>query len=251
MLGSKPSVCYEANRAVADPGTRVYTPLGVGVCCMGAEDWSDPYGIIPQSFRRRFGDYESVAEALQAAGAARSTTPESERPRCPYCGSLSVEQRTDRSHQMDSNLSVWKCRARGCRRGFDEPADETMIPLTDSRTDPFSWIDREELDDPDTRGEGALFASLDEETRIGLAIVLYRPWTDAGPSLRQLAALFPHTRYWVGERTREWKDGDHRDLVGAPRRDPDPSPEVDASASVEAAADGGTPRSRWAAYGSD
>jgi len=217
---------------------------------MGSDSWSDPYDIIPESFRERFSDCETAADALSRAEAQKSSTPKSERRRCPYCGARSVRAKSlKREHQRKDGK--FYCPSHGCRRHFDQPADETTIPMTDDRTDPFSWNDREDLDDPDTRGEGPLFASLDEERRIALAIVLYRPWADGGPSLRELGELFPNSRYWVGERNREWKAGDHRDLVGAPRSDGDPSRDVDASASVEAAADGGTRRSRWGEYGSD
>jgi hypothetical protein len=218
---------------------------------MGEPDEEDPYGIVPPEFMDRFPEADTIGEALEIAGRQKSDTADDDRRRCPFCLSKQVSKKSGKYDPGNRRPETFKCTRAGCRRHFDKPADETTIPMTDDRTDPFSWIEREDLDDPDTRGEGPLFGSLDEERRIALAIVLYRPWTDGGPSLRELAPLFPHTRYWVGERTREWKAGDHRDLVGAPRREADPSPEIDASASVETAADGGTRRSRWAAYGSD
>jgi hypothetical protein len=216
---------------------------------MGAQGWNDPYDIIPESFREEYSDCDTVADALHRAGARRSTTCDDERERCPFCGSLSVEQRSARSHRLKADLSAWKCRAEGCRRGFDQPADENTIPMTDERADAFDWIDTDELADRDGRGDGPLFATLDEETRTALAIVLYRPWTDAGPSLRELGELFPNSRYWVGERNREWRDGDHRELVPDPTAADVEPITVDASSDATAVAtDGGHVR-RWDAYG--
>jgi len=106
------------------------------------------------------------------------------------------------------------------------------------------------MNGPDERGETPLFASLDERTRTALAIVLYRPWTDAGPSLRELGELFPNSRYWVGERNREWRDGEHRDLVPDPTAaDVEPITVDESSGAIAVATDGGRVR-RWDAYGS-
>ena len=127
---------------------------------MGADEWHDPHDIIPEEFREEFGDSETVADALRRAEGRPSTTPDSERERCPFCGSLSVEQRSPRSHQLQPDLSAWKCRAEGCRRGFDSPADETTIPMTDERANPFEWIGDDEQHDPDDRTGPPLDGSL-------------------------------------------------------------------------------------------
>lgn len=212
---------------------------------MGTPDEDDPYGIVPPEFMDRFPEAGTIGEALEIAGRQKSKTADDDRRRCPYCLSQQVSKKSGKYDPVNRRPETFKCTRSGCRRHFDIPADETTIPMTDDRTDPFSWIDREELDDPDTRGEGPLFAGLPDEKRVELAIRLYKPWSDGGPTLRELGQLFPNSRYWVGERNREWKAGDHRDLVAGP------SPDVDAAPAAKATPDGGARRSRWAAYGTD
>ena len=215
---------------------------------MGASDELDPYGIIPDSFLDDWGA-DTVPEALRKAEAAPSTTPDDERRRCPYCGGCQVRTKPDSYSSGHKRPEKFVCAKAGCRRHFDQPADENTIPMTDERADTFDWIDTDELADRDGRGDGPLFATLDEETRTSLAIVLYRPWTDAGPSLRELGELFPNSRYWVGERNREWRDGDHRELVPDPTAaDVEPITVDDDSGATAVATDGG--RRRWEAYGS-
>jgi len=208
---------------------------------MGAEDWDDPHDIIPEEFRREFGDSETVADALQRAAARESTTPDSDQPCCPECYSTCVTPKSDSSTSSKQRKpGAWKCTE--CYEHFDERLD--MNPNATA----FDWIDTDELADPDERGDSALFATLDERTRTALAIVLYRPWTDAGPSLRELGELFPNSRYWVGERNREWRDGEHRDLVPDPTA-AEPEPITDASSDATALATDGGRRSRWDAFG--
>jgi len=246
---------------------------------MGADDWHDPHDILPEQFREQYGDLETVADALRLAERQRSTTPDGERPKCPKCGSLSVEQRTERSQRYKSDISAWKCRASGCLHDFDTPAEETTIPMTDERTNRFEWIDDDEQREPDERSAlDPLFAGLNEQTRTGLAIALCQPWHDPGASYREAAVFFPHSRYWIGRRVREWRDGEHRELVPDPSAEPDPAPgdepPIDPSVAVAriggdygelvpertesntassgptaVATDGGR-RSRWDAYGS-
>jgi hypothetical protein len=245
MLRSKRSVCYMANRYEKRAGTRVYTALANGFRCMGTSDGEDPYGIVPPEFLERFPEAESIGEALDIAARRPSTTPEEDRRKCPYCLSSQVNEKSEKSSMASRRPETFKCARSGCRRHFDTPADETTIPMTDDRTTPFDWIDSDDLAEPEVRGEGALFAGLPEEKRIELAIRLYKPWTDAGPSYRDLGELFPSSHYWVGERNREWKAGDHRGLVA------DPSPDVDTAPAARATPDGGARRRRWAAYGAD
>ena len=212
---------------------------------MGAEDWDDPHGLIPDQFREEFGDCETVVDALRRAAARESSTPDADRRCCPECYSLSVTPKSD-SSMIDSAQRLdgaWKCSE--CFEHFDEPLN--MNPNATA----FEWIDPDELRDADERGESPLFATLDEETRTALAIVLYRPWTDAGPSYRELRELFPNARYWVGERNREWKDGEHRELVPDPTAEGEPSTADESSASAAVATDGGRRWRRWAAYGGD
>jgi hypothetical protein len=62
------------------------------------------------------------------------------------------------------------------------------------------------------------------------AIRAHKPWSDAdGQSYREIAdtsdagepanGIVPRRKSWVGETVREWKDGQHRDLVADPRTD--------------------------------
>lgn len=215
---------------------------------MGAENWNDPHDIIPEQFRREFGDSETVADALRRAALRESTTPLGERPRCPECNSTHVSVKPSRVGETE-RTERYKCGKSDCMARFEEPVFNTAIPMNDNRTYQFDWIDTAELADPDERGESALFATLDERTRTALAIVLYRPWTDAGPSLRELGELFPNSRYWVGERTREWRDGEHRELVPDPTAEPEPITVDEQGGATAVATDGGRVR-RWDAYGS-
>jgi len=247
---------------------------------MGADEWHDPHDIIPEEFREEFGDSETVADALRRAEGRPSTTPDSERERCPFCGSLSVEQRSPRSHQLQPDLSAWKCRAEGCRRGFDSPADETTIPMTDERANPFEWIGDDEQHDPDDRTAlDPPLVGIDRETALEVALRLREPWRDAeAPSYTEIARYLPYADSWVGHRVREWRDGEHRDLVPDPTAEPEPAPSndppidpraavariggdyeelvaeragsTDASSDTGAVATDGGRRSRWDAYGS-
>jgi len=217
---------------------------------MGAEDWDDPHGITTEQFRERYGDSPTLRDALRRAEARPSSTPESEQKRCAWCGSTQVSAKQSKSNHSQRHDGDFKCRRQGCRRHFDKPADDTTILMTDERAEPFEWVELDNMTDPDERGDSPLFATLDERTRTALAIVLYRPWTDAGPSLRELGKLFPNSRYWVGERNREWRDGEHRELVPDPTAADVEPITVDASSDATAVATDGGRRSRWDAYGS-
>ncbi|MDB2287134.1 hypothetical protein PM038_18115 [Halorubrum ezzemoulense] len=215
---------------------------------MGAEDWDDPHGITTPEFRERYGDSPTLRDALRRAERVASSTPESEQKRCAWCGSTQVYEKQAKSNHSQRHAGDFRCKRYGCRRHFDRPADDTTILMTDERADAFDWVEPSDTIDADERGESPLFATLDERTRTALAIVLYRPWTDAGPSLRELGELFPNSRYWVGERNREWRDGEHRELVPDPTDEPDPITVDESSGATAVATDGG--RRRWDAYGS-
>jgi len=49
----------------------------------------DPYDIVPEGFLAAY-NASSIPEALRKAEKAPSTTPESEQPRCEYCGSTKI-----------------------------------------------------------------------------------------------------------------------------------------------------------------
>ena len=152
--------------------------------------------------------------------------------------------------------------------------DKTMPVNT-----PFEWTSRTDLKDPSDRLP--VVAELPKRDVEALAIHLRRPWSDDdGLAYSEIAEWLPYSRQWVGERIRAWRDGDLRDLVADPtagETEPteesiDPSvavariggdydevvaertPDDDASADPfeyddPVATDGGSPASRWDAYG--
>ena len=212
---------------------------------MGADEWDDPHDLVPQSFKNRFSHHDSVRDALRhVERLPGSTAVDEDTDACPSCGSIQVSPVGTGNHE----LSEWNWTCNKCNKRFNEPDTADMDKHKESRRSDFEWCDESDFADPDDRGMDPLFAGLDGETLRALAIALYRPWTDAGPSYRLLAELFPYTRAWVGERVREWKGGEHRELV------PDPTA-VDAitvdeqGGATAVATDGGRVR-RWGAFGS-
>ena len=218
---------------------------------MGADEWDDPHGLIPEEFREEYGDCETVADALRKVECAPSTTPADDRPRCPECGSsqVSVKPSTIGDHP-ERRDGRFRCAKQGCRVHFDQPADESAIPMTDDRTNPFDWIDDDDQHDADERTAlDPPLAGIDRETAVEVAVRLREPWRDAeGPSYTEIARYLPFADSWVGHRVREWRDGEHRELVPDPSVDTDPIT-VDDSGATAVATDGG--RRRWDAYGSD
>ena len=220
---------------------------------MGATEWGDPHDILPECFKREYAGCESVDEALRVAENEPSTTPEDEQRRCPVCGSRRVRRKTASRDTPNARPEDWKCTS--CYWHFDKPITpndpETMhgTATTDDRK-PFDWIGKSDLEDPDERAP--VLSHLDDEALTALAIRAYAPWSDAGPSYRELAEQLPYSRQWVGERVRAWKDGEYRELVADPREQPsvDDTPSVDPFEYGRAVAtDGGRDESRWAAYG--
>lgn len=68
------------------------------------------HSIVPEDFD------------LASARSKRSTTPDDERPRCPYCNSVNIESKT--GHYFGSvhrQEGKYRCDARGCGRHFDKP----------------------------------------------------------------------------------------------------------------------------------
>lgn len=235
---------------------------------MGATEWDDPHGILPECFRREYRDCESVGEALAKA---QQATPDDldERDRCPNCRSTQlVKKRLNRemSHRVDRR---WKCKR--CYEHFDEP----LAPLAERPVEhglkwlfaefrrrspnqtmpintPFEWVAPSDLKDPSERTTA--LSALDDDLLSALAIAAYAPWSDDGPSYRELAEQLPYSRQWVGERVRAWKAGEYRELVADPREQPsvDDTPSVDPFDYGRAVAtDGGRRRRRWVSYGRD
>ena len=189
---------------------------------MSSENADGLADVVPDDFLDTWGA-STYEEALARAEQAPTTTPDEELPRCPTCGTQRVYPRgtaetmgPPREHDAE-----YKC-ARGHR--FDDPvygdpeeldldADDTDDD-TDTDGDPFVWVDPEDLAEPPLARQ---LATLDDETLTALAIYCYRPWEEAGPSYRTLATIWPYSSDWIGDRVREWKDGEHREKVADPR----------------------------------
>lgn len=72
---------------------------------------------------------------------------------------------------------------------------------------------REENDTPDPD-------EVAREEAIKVAVRLYKPWKDETEhTQREVAKAVDYSHVWVGERLREWRDGEHRDLVPHPKND--------------------------------
>lgn len=177
----------------------------------GPEERPQLAEVAPDNFLDTWGA-SSYEEALERAEDADTTTPESELPRCPECESKRVKKRNAAyKDQLRKNPDLdYKCT--NCRNYFDEPV--YLDP--DEDRDPFVWVDPDDLAEPPLDRQ---LAALDDETLAALAIYCYQPWshTEADPSYRELARIFPYSRDWVGERVREWKRGQHREKVADPR----------------------------------
>ena len=222
---------------------------------MGATEWDDPHDILPECFKREYAGCESVDEALAKAERRPSTTPENEQRQCPVCGSRRVRRKTASRDTPNARPEDWKCTS--CYWHFDKPItpnDPNAMHGTATTDDrkPFDWIGKSDLEDPDERTPA--LSQLDDETLTALAIRAYEPWSDDGPSYRELAEQLPYSRQWVGERVRAWKRGEYRDLVADPREQPsvDDTPSVDPFEYGSAVAtDGGRRQRRWESYGRD
>lgn len=165
--------------------------------------------IAPDDFLDTWGA-TSYEGALKRAEQSRTSTPDSELPKCPTCD-------TRRVYAKPSDASTVAARDHDTeyvchnRHHFDNP-----VYGDESDEDAFVWVDHEDLAEPPLTRQ---LAALDDGTLTALAIYCYRPWghTDADPSYQELGDFFGYSRQWVGERVRAWKDGDHRDLVADPR----------------------------------
>lgn len=115
----------------------------------------DPYDVVPPDFCENWGK-DTIPEALAAAEAAPSTTDESERPNCPWCGSLQVVDKRDYTNhnQAQQKDPDYRCAKSSCWRWFNQPADESTIFATADRAEPFDWLELDEL------------AAADERTRL-------------------------------------------------------------------------------------
>ena len=97
---------------------------------------ADPHGIVPEDFCRNWGA-TTISEALRIAEQAPSSTPETELPRCPDCGSPSIMTKSCRFADHEQRRDgQWRCRA--CGSHFDEPT--TLAE--EGQTELGEWGDR-------------------------------------------------------------------------------------------------------------
>jgi len=213
---------------------------------MGPRGETDPHGILDDLTFVDDYDAETVAEALRKAEQAPSTTPESELQSecCPYCGSTRIKEKRKKNAMSHRRPEDYRCTN---AHHFDNPANQTTIPMNDERTNAFELNTDDQLADHEDRGFTPVLRGVADETLTEIVLRTYHPWGDGGPSYRTLAEIVPYSATWVGNCVRAWKDGDYRELVE------DPTPSVDASSSgaTAVATDGGRRPRRWAAYGSD
>lgn len=98
--------------------------------------------------------------------------------------------------------------------------------LTDTR-ETYSEHEASEFDivlnDDDDEGDDTNPDDVRRREAIANAIRAHKPWSDdKGLSYPDAAAVVDYSDSWVGDRVREWRDGQHRDLV------PDPNNEENA-----------------------
>jgi hypothetical protein len=94
--------------------------------------------------------------------------------------------------------------------------------LTDTRESYPEWEDSsfEVVLDPDGDDEAESGPDPDEVARqeaIATAVRAYQPWDDEnGRSYGDVAEIVDYSTSWVGDRIKEWRNGQYRDLVEAP-----------------------------------
>jgi hypothetical protein len=192
--------------------------------------------VAPDDFLSVWGA-SSYSEAIEKAQQASTTTPADELPRCPECDTRRIKHKTQKHEGQGAKDGAYVCTN---RHHFDDPvyvdggeatddaedvddnaeeADDNAEEVDDpddlaEKVDPFDWLTDDDLADPPLPRR---LDELDDRRLAALVIYLYRPWSPTGPSYRELGSVLPYSSDWVGYRVREWKDGDHRDLVRDPR----------------------------------
>jgi hypothetical protein len=246
---------------------------------MGADGWNDPHDLVPQAFKNTFPEHDTVRDALRHAERLKSSTPPEDRAgTCPECDSISISPIG--TGQREGSANDWKCNE--CEHRFTDPNEPDMNRYNHTAHYRFQFLDEDDLVDPDRRTAlDPPFADVARDTAVAIAILLRRPWREEGErrSYGEIARYLPYEDSWVGHRVREWRDGEHRELVPDPPAEPEPAPSNeppidpsvavariggdydelvakrgesnDASSDAAAVADGGRPPRRWAAYGSD
>lgn len=124
-------------------------------------------------------------------------------------------------------------RTKGLNRDSSSSARRIKFPNMDAHDDEFYQSLGEkkgELIDSDSWDADSLTAPDEDEPvdpeeqkrqqAIRYAIRLYKPWDDSTDTTQEDVAqvIEEYSRGWVGQRVREWKQGEHRDLVADPRQ---------------------------------
>jgi len=101
--------------------------------------------------------------------------------------------------------------------GADDPYYKHLEDLKDDLLDTDEF-DASTLQGDDEGEEQLGETEIRKQERIETVIRLYQPWhEDTEHSYEEVAEAIPeYGREWVGQRIREWKRGDHRDLVPDP-----------------------------------
>jgi hypothetical protein len=118
---------------------------------------------------------------------------------------------------------------KGLSKGRHPP--RIHFPNMDGENDPYYQHlaqQKDELIESDTWDAGLMGdgesaeevdpAEIERREQVRVAIRLYQPWNDDNDTTyRDVSkALGEKTKTWVGNRVREWKDGQHRDIVADP-----------------------------------
>jgi hypothetical protein len=245
---------------------------------MGTRDQTPAHEITPPEFldeylaefdadRDRVADVstDQLAEALRLAERQPSTTDYDTMLRCPECLSPALQVKPQKPHTSDEIKGDHGCHE--CGAHFDEPraplaecplerASKWLLEQHAHRTKHldtmpintlFEWLSNSELTDPAERSTlDPPLAGVDRETAVEAALRLREPWRDGETlSYTEIARYLPYADSWVGHRVREWRDGEHRDLVERP------GPTVDDESDATALATDGGRRRRWDAYGTE
>lgn len=113
--------------------------------------------------------------------------------------------------------------SQGGQDTFDE--DARFSGITDTREaypehEASEFIITDEAGTDDEADDGPDAGDVRRQEAIKTVVQACQPWADdAGMSYAEAAHLVDYGNSWVGDRVREWRDGQHRDLVAAPTED--------------------------------
>ena len=257
---------------------------------MASRDQTPAHEITPPAFlAEHLDDFDAdsdrvadvsvdqLAEALRIAERQPSTTDYDTMPRCPDCLSPGLKIKSQSAHTPATIQGDYGCHE--CQSHFDEPREPLaecpverawtwLLDQHRHRTKhvdtmpintPFEWLSNSDLTDPAERSTlDPPLADVDRETAVEVALRLREPWNDAETlSYTEIARYLPYADSWVGHRVREWRAGEHRDLVERPGPTVDDASSdggqngTDSDLTTTALATDGGRRRRWDAYGTE